>query len=203
MRRLLAVLALGAVVSACSEQATAPKTNTPAIAANFMNNPDNGNPKIGRFGGSYWWIEWTDGRYDALHITGPTAHPNVCGTDQQFFTESQVVWPNQEEWWTSIVHSHDTGVLWVILRDRQTPGPCGGLALVAQGPASFRAIYTDVLSGWWGVENGRKNSWVETFQSEGDLTTPTGETVRYNGHLHLTIAPDNTTKDWQSQIILH
>ena len=206
--RVLGVALPVALLVACNDQATAPEANTPAVAANFMNNPDNGNLKITRVGGSYWWIAWDDGRYEAWHITGPGGagmDPAVCGRgpDWPYFTASQMVWPNQEEWWTSIVHSHDIGELWVVILDTQTPGDCLGMAAVAQGPARFQAIYTDVLSGWFGFENGRANSWVANFKSNGDLTDPTGRTVRYSGHLKLTLAADNTVKSANSQIILH
>jgi hypothetical protein len=213
MRSLWKVLGVALPVAflvACSEQASAPETNTPAVTANWMNNPDNGNPRFMRTDGSVWWISWDDGRYEAWHVSGPGGagmNGAVCGRgpDWPYSTQSQMVWPGpaDQDWWNSLSHSRDMGDLWVVILDTQTPGPCLGMAVAAQGAGSFRATYTDVLSGWWGLENGRPNSWVATFQSEGNLTTPTGKAVRYNGHLHLTLAADNTLKSATSQIILH
>lgn len=200
------VLALPvALLVACKDQPSAPRQQTPAIAADFMNNPDNGNPRIWRYGNSVWWIYWEDGRYGAWHISGPYRigmDPAVCGPDHGYFTEGQIVWPEQEEWWTSIVHSHDMGDLWVVILDKETPGDCLGKAVVAQGPATFRAIYTDAGDAWFGIDNGRANSSIMNFASEGDLTTPAGGTVRYNGHLHLTWAADNLLKNSSAQVIL-
>ena len=96
---MLAALTVGAVVVACSEQATAPQPRTPPIAANFMNDPDSGNPRIWRYDGGWWGIAWGDGAHSAWHVGYPGTggmNPDICGPKSPVFEAGQIVMPDQE-----------------------------------------------------------------------------------------------------------
>jgi len=187
MRRLLAVLALGAVVVACSEQATSPQPRTPAIAADFMNNPDNGNPRILR--GVYdFAASWTDPSnglrathwtYQAVEGCGDTPDGGLVGWQE-------VATFDANDFLASRFIANAKGMVWIRIRDLTTPGDCFGARLVATGWGTLHYTDNDEIA-WY--PNSRNNIDAWTFRAEGTLTTPDGRTVRYSGHYHATWDP--------------
>jgi hypothetical protein len=199
MRRMLAVLALGAVVVACSEQATAPQPRTPAIAADFMNNPDGGSPWHARYQWDNYLSIWNNlpaNTVRAYHTTFPLSQAIGGGTI--FGGDDAVCGPTtstsglhlQEiaHWDPDPAHMDPTQLwidnggadVWIALVDRTRPGPCNTRPLIASGWG--RLHYTDNNGSGMG-----RNQDAWTFRAEGRLTTPSGEKVQYNGLMHCVI----------------
>ncbi len=206
MRRWFAVLALGAVVAACSEQTTSPRPRTPAVAADFTNNLDNGNPRIIRFGESWWWVYFEDGPYQAWHVSEPGVvglDPAQCWDGTYYLTDEQLVAHNQVEWWNGLVNAHDLGTIWVVVYDTSKPGPCHGHAVVGMGPATLKVQTNDYMVAFYGYDVGADRAVSVSFEAEGVLTTPAGGTVRYNGHLHFVTDRAGNWKSSSEQIVVH
>ena len=172
MRRLLAVLALGALVVACSERPTAPQPRTPAVAADFMNNPDNGNPRIYRTteGTGACWTDPATG-LRACHWS--YALPDYgCGDLPGSVTNVQYIVPSDT---ARRIIANLKGSAWIKVRDTNAPGDCFGNQLVATGWGDLKYNDNNVV----GV--GRQNAW--SYVASGNLVTPTGQPVKYSGHL--------------------
>lgn len=192
MRRLLAVIALGAVVAACSEQATSPRASTPAVAADFMNNPDNGNPRI--FRGEYdWGIAWTDASHGlrAIHRTYPLTG---VGCDEfeagPLVAAPEVAWIDAADFMASRFVLNAKGDVWIIIRDTNAPGDCLGNRLVAAGWGKIHINDNDELAYY---PNSRNNMDAVGCSAQGTLTTPDGGTVEYSGFWRYTFDPDAYT----------
>ncbi len=180
-------LALPLLLLACGREPVAPHASS--LNANFMNNPDNGNPRIWR-GVADLAISWTDpgNGLRALHRTTPVAGSGCA----EFEPAGGIDW--QELWWedandifASRLIENNIGNVFIVIRDLNVPGTCFGGTLVASGWGTIHRNDNDILSG---NPNYRNNKNAFSFRAHGALTTPTGETVQYNGHAHITWDPD-------------
>ncbi len=188
MRRWFAVLALGAVVAACSEQTTSPRPRTPAVAADFTNNLDNGNPRIWR--GEYdWGIAWTDpsNGLRVAHRTFPVVGEG-CGDFEAgpLVAAQEVAWVDAADFMASRFILNAKGDVWIIVRDLNAPGDCFGNRLVAEGWGTIHATDSDEIAYY---PNDRHNDDAVGNSAEGALTTPDGRTVQYSGFFRYTFDP--------------
>lgn len=195
MRRLLAALALGAVVVACSEQATSPSRRTPVIAANFMNNSDGGGPWIARYEYGNWNFTWANPEWTirAWHTTFPLSEvlppgswsDGACGpataTSGMMHQQEISHWdPSHTDPPARYIENGFVTDVWIVLEDLTRDGPCSG------GLRGGRLI----ASGWGRVHYNDNdvqnvtghNSW--SLKADGILTTPDGDSLTYNGHIH-------------------
>jgi hypothetical protein len=191
MRHRFAMLVVAVLTAACSDQATAPRAHAPALAADFMNNPDVGNGVIYRYG-SDWAICWTD----------PSNHLRACHRTQQFpsgdcgvfepiggIGAQDVVTVNDP--FDSEIKTNSMGRLWITVRDLSQPGACYGALRVAEGWGSFH--YTD--NDLWGVDpNGAQNTNAVGFRADGILTASDGSPVVYSGHREIQWSNDGVLR---------
>jgi hypothetical protein len=202
MRRVLAVLALGAVLVACSERATSPQPQTPAIAADFMNNPDNGNPRISR---SNWdiavgWGDPTNG-LRAAHWTYQVAEGCGDTPDGGFLDGQAVVTFDQISSFATRAIANAKGRVWIRVRDLNTPGDCFGTRLVATGWGTLHYHDNNLLAE---DPNNQIHENAYGFTAEGTLTTPEGGRVKYSGHSNCQWKPaDVNTWTCTEQVNLH
>lgn len=191
MRRWIAVLALGAVVVACSEQATAPQPRTPAVSADFTNNLEGGGPYLARYQFGLWYQYWgnADNTVRAFHTTFPLSWVEpwasygwddaICGPPAMTKLDIQEIshWSLDHTDPAAVYIENGMADVWIVLV-RRAPGavgPCGGRPIIASGWGKLH--YNDNN----GTGQGRpQDAW--SFRAEGSLTTPAGEKVQYNGH---------------------
>ncbi len=198
MRRLLAVLALGGIVVACSEQATAPQPRTPAIAADFMNNEDGGGPWIGRYEFNDWASYWgsADGSVRAIHTTFPLSATDpfsvwgwddaVCGPPAPGVMHIQEIthWDPGQSVGPRFMENGKADV-WIVLVSRAPGayGPCAGRPVLASGWGQLHYNDNDFF-----MTTG-KDMW--SIRAEGRLTTPDGGAVSYTGRTGCVVNPVN------------
>ena len=196
MRRLLAVLALGAVLVACSEQATAPQPRTPAIAADFMNNPDGGGAVVDRYGPSDYVVAWNNNptaTVRAYHTTFPLSaaygaawDDAVCGPANStpgLGLQEVAHWDHNDP--SSVWIWNGAADVWIVLVDRTSSGPCNTRPVIASGWGKLRYTDNNATAAWGGHAPGIQDTW--TFRAEGSLRTPAGERVQYNGLMHCVV----------------
>lgn len=194
---LVAVLALFVAVS-CDQQPVEPAADQVATAPtfNFMNNPDNGNPRIYRSETDwvYCWsdAEGTDGVGNGLracHGTQPLG-PGVGGDPDCGLQEGGDPIEFQEvglfEDFDSIIHTLHKGEVFITIRDQNTPGDCFGDALVAEGFGRFMYVDNNVLGS---TEGGRMNAY-QVKANSNELFAPDGSRVNYTGHHQYRFFPD-------------
>jgi len=192
--RVLGVALPVALLLACNDQATAPEANTPAITADFMNNPEPGPwPWVARYEFGLWVNHWSspDGLVRAIHTTFPLSGTQpfatwgwddaICGPPGMGVMHLQEIshW-DPTHWEDPMAVWIENGIaeVWIVLVSRApgATGPCGGRPVIASGWG--RLHYNDNN----GTGLGRpQDAW--SYRAEGRLTTPAGETVQYNGHL--------------------
>lgn len=181
---LAALLAL-LVAASCNQQPVEPAADQAAgITFNWLNNPDNGNPRIYR-DAVHWISCWTDAENGlrACHGTLPLgggSEPD-CGLQQEGdLIELQDVGEfNPDDPFSSWIHEVVKGDVWITVRDLNTPGTCFGAELVAEGMGRFMYVDNDIF----GTTENNTNTWK--FRGHGNLTAPDGSGVIYNGHLKL------------------
>ena len=178
MRRLLAVLALGAVVVACSEQATSPQPRTPAVAANFTNNPDGGGPNLlwRGFEGNNWNIVWTDGHYIIAFFASPLLR---CGHQ---FPLQKIVSQYKGDI-PEFFHRLTMGTLNALVVDVTKPVDCtvplgSGQFVGWSEDARFTGSDNEVWTEQFPVVHDYANAWRSVYTAK--LTAPDG------GHAHVT-----------------
>jgi len=178
MRRLLLALA-PLLLIACDQAPTATSATQVAVDPSFgwMNNPDVGNLKIYRSEDGMFAC-WTDpiSGLRACHSTAPLgggAEPD-CGLQD----------PSDPGAWQQIlvddeafrVITNAVGRVWITIRNTGAAGECFDVELVAEGWGAMR--YTD--NDTFGAGAHDANTWG--FTATGDLETPEGASVGYNGH---------------------
>jgi len=183
------LLAIPLLVLACDREPLAP-ARSHEVAANYMNNPDNGNLHIWRnqYGGIA--VGWTDpsSGLRAHHYTEPVVN-GTCGTagPTSALDWQEIVWPDSIDFYASRFIANARGEVYIIVMDRLTPGTCFGSQEVAEGWGTMHFLDTDEIS-WY--PNDRHN--VDSFgwSVHGVLTAPDGSSVRYDGRAHQSYNPD-------------
>jgi hypothetical protein len=175
-------LALSAALPvACSEQPSAPLQQTPAVAADFINNPDNGNPRILRSQQDLA-VSWTDPS-NGLRATHWTYNAiDGCGdTPPGAVDWQQVATLDTIDFYASRFIENAKGRVWIRIRDTTKPGDCFGNLLVAQGWGTIHYLDSDQIGNW-----PPDQTYVDAygFEADGVLTTPDGGQVNYRGYWH-------------------
>jgi hypothetical protein len=197
MRKAL-LLAIPLLVLACDREPVAPAAEG-GISANYMNNPDNGNPRIWRYETSFF-MAWNDNGLRVTHRTDPTSAYGDCF---EFAPPGAAEWnerlfgpPELSSRWMANVQAE----VWITVRDLTQPGTCAGNLLIAEGWG--RLLYND-NDEFAGANLDRKNANAWSYRATGDLVTPDGRTLRYSGHAHFTWdRGDNVIHGENYQIIL-
>jgi hypothetical protein len=176
---LLLVLGLGAplALAGCGREATGPAgATTPAF--DWMNNPDNGNVRFARFELDYF-MSWTDPSKGlrALHTTYPLS-PDCGPQDVLDPIDAQNIGLSTDP----KIRANWQGPVWIVIRDVTQPGTCFGNKLVAQGPG--RLHYTDNDFSGPGPDAANTNAFG--WMGAGEVTTPDGVRLHYNGSLRYT-----------------
>jgi hypothetical protein len=203
MRKLMAALVLAGLAVACTDQATAPEQQqTPAIAADFMNNPDGGGAVVDRFAWGYWNVAWNNlpaNTVRVYHTTFPLSWAGipwddaVCGPQNvgpAMHFQEVAHWDhlNPDDVWIQ----NGMGDVWIAIVDRTASGPCNTRPLIASGWG--RIHYTDNNVTGLGRD---QNAW--TFRAEGLLTmAATGEQVRYRGLWHCVVNKNHLYDPFES-----
>jgi hypothetical protein len=185
MRTILLIsgLVISALLVACDQQPVAPVADqVSGVAFNWLNNPDNGNPRI--FRSETDWINcWSDAENGlrACHSTIPLGggtEPD-CGPQEglDLVEWQQVGDVDPNDPFSSRVHTVIKGDVFITVRDTNEPGTCFGAALVAEGPGRFQYNDNDAFGTVVNNTNAFK------YRANGRLTAPDGSEVVYNGHL--------------------
>jgi len=174
---MLAVAVPAALTLACGDQPIAPPARGPAVTANWMNNPDNGNFRIERFEGGVA-VCWTDPDTGlrACHSTTPLGggtEPD-CGPQQDLDPVAHQHLGIDD---FAEIHVNVIGDVFITVRDVTQSGDCFGAQLVAEGMGQFH--YTDNDADGTPPWDNNANAWG--FMATGVLTTPGGEAVQYHG----------------------
>jgi len=178
MRKLLLAL-IPFLVVACDQAPVEPSARQAAADLSFdwMNNPDVGNLKVYRYedGMAACWTDPTNG-LRACHATVPLAGgsepdcglqaPSDPGAWQQVLVDDEAF----------RVITNAFGRVWVTIRNTGAAGECFNSELVAEGWGTMRYGDNDTF----GVGAHDANTWG--FTASGDLLTPGGEALGYNGH---------------------
>jgi hypothetical protein len=147
-----------------------------------MNNPDNGNVRIARYG-THWAYSWTDPRTGlrATHTTFPLGTESACGPTSALdpLSQQDVGLVDPYDFLLSWLRTDIKGQIWIFVRDTNRPGDCAGNALVAQGVGSFH--YTDNDPFAWYPGSTRANDNTFGFMAEGRLTGVDGRALQYSG----------------------
>jgi hypothetical protein len=184
---LLTVVAFVAV--SCDQQPVGPANDQAVVEApsfNWMNNRDNGNPRIYR-SETDWVYCWSDAEgtdnepngLRACHGTLPLGDGTEtdCGLqeggDPVEFQEVGLF-----EDLESLIHAVHKGELFITIRDQTQPGNCFGDALVAQGYGKFMYVDNNILAS---TKGGAMNAF-EVKANSNALETPDGQRVNYRGH---------------------
>jgi hypothetical protein len=201
MRKLMAALVLAALVVACTDQATAPEQQqTPAIAADFTNNPDGGGAVVDRWEQGNWFAFWRNmptlpaSTVRAYHTTFPLSwyygaawDDAVCGpanpTSGAHFQEV-AHWDHFDP--NDVWIQNGVADVWIVLVDLTSSGPCAARPVIASGWGKMRYTDNNVTSAWGGHAPGIQDTW--TFRAQGRLTmAATGRVVQYNGLYHCVV----------------
>lgn len=183
---IVVLLALFVAVS-CDQQPLQQTPDQITTEANFdfLNNPDNGNPRIWR-GEDYWRFCWSDAeseyRYRVCHVSYPLegGPPQACDIPD---LGPPLAHQDIGDWDVDnpFIHHVIKGDTWVVVRDTWVEGDCFGSVEVASGWGKFMVNDNDVF----GTAEGDNNANTWQFKGNGQLMTPDGAKVAYNGRLHL------------------
>ena len=206
MRLKWKVLALALPVAflvACKDQPSAPQAaleQTHAMAADWMNNADNGNANIYRFQDAYA-VCWTDAKTNlrACHSTIPLGG----GTPDPDCGPQDVLAPVDQQWvyvtGRDNVHAIAQGPVWITVRDLSHGGTCFDALLVAQGTGTIHST-DNAAFGIWG-DYSYTDSWG--WNVEGTVMTPAGRTMQYNAHYREQYSTKKGLKEVVSDINMH
>jgi len=156
MRKLMAALVLAGLVLACTDQPTAPQQRTPAVSADFMNNPDGGGAVVDRYGPYEYVVAWNNNptaTVRAYHTTFPLSwavdgvnffgwEDAVCGPENPtpgFRLQEVAHWDHTDP--SSVWLWNGVADVWIALVDRTSSGPCNTRPIIASGWGKLR--YTD------------------------------------------------------------
>jgi hypothetical protein len=199
MRKLTLIL-IPLLLSACGQEPAAPVANQ-APTFDFMNNPDNGNPRIYRIGDDGFAVAWTDPRTNlrATHWTDRFVVTPGCGDFEGGpISRQEVGLIDADDLFASQLRVNEKGPVWIIVRDLNQPGDCFGASLVAEGWG--QAHYTDNDAFFIGPERPNANAWG--YMGEGALTAPDGSTLQYAGSLRFAVTNDGTFRVERPQITI-
>lgn len=203
MRALVPALLLATLAAACSDHATAPRQPTPALSADFLNNPDVGNGVVYRYGTEFA-ICWTDFS-NGLRVCHRTKQfpGGECGIFDPIggISEQDVIAVSDpNDFFSNEVVANVMGNLWITVRDLTQPGNCYGARRVAEGWGSFHYTDNDVLSPF---NPGDKSSDAFGYMAQGTLTASDGSPVLYNGHSRFALHPDGTVTAFEQVVHVH
>lgn len=184
MRNPCFMLVPALLIAACSQEPVAPTSQQVSTGPsyNWMNNPDNGNPRIFR-GEGFFGVCWTDpsNGLRACHLTFPLGggeYPD-CGLEEDSdpieFQDVGIF--NPDDPFSSWLHRVVKGPVFITVRDLNQAGACAGAALVAEGWGEFRSQDNNVFNSDLG---GNTNAWRFAGNSN-DLRAPDGSRFVYNG----------------------
>ena len=197
-----AALLLATVVTACSDQATAPRSHTPAIAADFMNNPDVGNGVVYRYGSDFavCWTDFSNG-LRACHRTQqfPSGDCGAFDPIGGISAQEVVAVADLDDFFSSEIVANQMGRLWITVRDQNQPGNCYGAQRVAEGWGDFHYTDNDMFGTDPGGQ-GRSNAWG--FMAEGGLRASDGSPVGYSGHARYVWNGDRGLVLMQHQVVV-
>ena len=203
--RAFFLLSLLTGLASCDRQPSAPSGTPIAPDMNWMNNPDNGNPRITRFEDHFLacWSD-ADNGLRACHATLPLggATPDAdCGPQEVLdpIAYQDVGLLNEDEDVFSWIRGHVKGRLWITVRDLTQPGNCFDNKLVAEGWGEFHTNDNSIF----GVGEGFNftNAWG--LRGHGRLSTPEGETVVYNGHIHFIFGNVQDFREFPPTVSVH
>lgn len=177
MRKLPSIasaLVLSALAVSCTDQPTG--TQGPAVAApllNFMNNPDNGNPKIWRYEDFAFLVIYdSDSPLAAVHSSFPS-----CGGELQPVSVQEIVDNPNDPFSDQVRQLLQADGINIFVVDLSAPGGCFGYDLVASGTGNL--VNTD--NDFFAFVHDNPNSNAFGFTAQGRLTSPGGDRVSYNG----------------------
>lgn len=204
LRSALFIVSVLLVVPACEREAVAP-VDAAVPAFSWMNNPDNGNPRIVRFEEEFI-LCWSDAENGlrACHSTIPLGDADEpdCGPQEVLDpVERQDVGlfdPNVE-FFVNWLHAHVKGEVWITVRDETQPGSCFDNELIAEGRGKVHYTDNDLFGA--GPEHPNTNAFG--FRAQGQLITPEGATVQYNGHVHSTFSNTKELKEIPPKVSVH
>jgi hypothetical protein len=188
MRKLIAGLALTALVVACSEQATAPQARPPTLLADFTNNPEVGNPWVARYTLDNLWAAWNNPEATVrvyattfpLSLAGLPWDDALCGPAGPEFGVAHLQeishWdPTHTDYAARYIDNANANV-WIVLVSRTTSGgPCNTRFPIASGWGTLK--YNDNSA----TGSTKQDAW--SFKADGHLMTPGGDPVTFSGHL--------------------
>jgi hypothetical protein len=185
LRSALFMVSVLLVVPACEREPVA-LADAEILASSWMNNPDNGNPRISRFEGEaiFCWSDAENG-LRACHSTIPLGEGDEadCGP-QEVLDPVEVqdvgLFDTNVDFFVNWLRRNAKGQVWITVRDETQPGTCFDNELIAEGWGEFHINDNDVFGTL--PDDHNANAWG--FRAQGRLTTPEGGTVAYNGHLH-------------------
>jgi hypothetical protein len=192
---------LGGMV-ACDRQLAPPDTHSPVLS--WMNNPYNGNLRITRFEDAFivCWSDATNG-LRACHSTIPLGDGTEtdCGPQAELDpVQIQLVGLiNEADLFASWLHQNAKGTLWITVRDLNQAGECFGNRLVAEGYGTLHNNDNDLFGAGPGDNNA--NAW--RFAAQGQLATPQGGRVVYEGHNNFMFSNAAGFKELSASVQVH
>lgn len=168
-------------LAACKDQPVAPQADAQVVAgpmaADYMNNPDNGNPKFYRGNAGEFAICWTDPGTGlrACHWSNAQLADYGCGDIPLGESNFQVIYPSDPN---APIIANLKGTVWIRVRDTNASGDCFGNQLVATGWGTFKYNDNNTVGNW--IERAQD---AYGYNATGNLVGPDGQPLRYNGHM--------------------
>lgn len=172
-----------------------------APALDFLNNPDNGNPRVFRYEGEFA-VAWTDpgSGLRATHWSTRFVEEPGCGNFEGGpFAFQEIGLIDADDLFASQLRDNAMGDVWIIVRDLNQPGDCFGAMLVAEGWG--KAHYTDNDVFGLGPDEPNANAWG--YMADGVLTAADGSDVRYSGHLRIAFTGAGKLASARPEILLN
>lgn len=175
------------LMTACGERNTPTEvTGTQDLQFSFANNPDNGNPRIVRFGDVFAFL-LVDPRTDLFSVQASTNRQFGCNESPDLISimEAQEIWHNTDDPAAGQLNQLVLGKGIYIAVFEGWEGwlasgeDCGDLFArkLADGPGNF--TYTD--NDFFAYLREHQNANAFGFTAQGNLNLLAGGTVHYNG----------------------